>query len=123
MSNAAEGRGGTLCSVLSGPPSGPMILSALGPLAYCFLGLEKEHERVLQWLGYPFPGLKLVWGRLAERKGEERGGREPVPTTTASCGLLTLSLFGTGSPNLGVFWQASCHGDVNVQHHPLNPPL
>ena len=24
--------------------------------------------------------------------------------------------------NLGVFWQASCHGDVNVQHHPLNPP-
>ena len=65
---------------------------------------------VLWWLGCPFPGLELVWGQaggrlpssrageLAARQGEEWGGKELVPTTTAWCGLLTLSFFGAGSP-------------------------
>lgn len=110
-----------------GPLQGPVILSAPGPLA-CLLGLENACERVPCGLGRPFPGLKLVWGwvggrlpssKLEERQGKSEVGRSWFPRRQHHVGY-SPSLFGTGSPELGVFWQASCHGDVNVQHHPLN---
>lgn len=108
-------------------PSGLCDPLCPGLLA-CLLGLENACERVPCWLGHPFPGLKLVWGwvggrlpssKRGERQGKSEVGRSWFPRRQHHVGY-SPSLFGTGSPDLVVFWQASCHGDVNVQHHPLN---
>lgn len=74
----------------------------------------------------PSLGEKPLWGRWEEAYIFSRqGGRRESwpPGRQPQCRLLT-PLPGTDSPDLGVFWQASCHGDVNVQHHPLEagPP-
>lgn len=117
------------CAHLLGPQA-PVILCVPDPLAYSLLGLE-EGRRVLHWLGCPFPGLEPAWGRVGGRlpssqAGREAGGRvrwEGAGSHDDRIVWVTrlLSLWNWLS-NLGVFWQASCHGDVTVQHHPLNPP-
>lgn len=60
------------------------------------------------------------------RAGREAGGRvrwEGAGSHDDRIVWVTHPLFlWNWLSNLGVFWQASCHGDVNVQHHPLNPP-
>lgn len=81
--------------------------------------------------GVSFPWVKAgvgVGGKKAPSssswqrgRGKSEVGRSWFPRRLHPVGY-SPSLSGTGSPDLGVFWQASCHGDVNVQHHPLNPP-
>lgn len=81
--------------------------------------------------GVSFPWVKAgvgVGGKKApsssswqKGRGKSEVGRSWFPRRLHPVGY-SPSLSGTGSPDLGVFWQASCHGDVNVQHHPLNPP-